>query len=242
MSALHVIAFSGGKDSTALALRLAEVEPRDFVLLCTPTGDELPDWYDHMRAVAGMVGRLEIATSGMSLNGLVEREGMIPNFRARFCTRILKIEPCREWLKLRAPATLYVGLRADEQGRAGGSYDDIPGVELRHPLREWGWGLSEVQGYLAQRGMAIPERTDCARCWGQQLGQWWRLWHDHPAIYADAEAQEARLGHTWRSPERDTWPAELSGLRERFERGEVPPRTVRQHDLFGSGACRVCSL
>jgi tRNA(Ile)-lysidine synthase TilS/MesJ len=28
----HVVALSGGKDSTALALRLAEVEPREYLL------------------------------------------------------------------------------------------------------------------------------------------------------------------------------------------------------------------
>lgn len=37
---MHVVALSGGKDSTALALRLAETEPRDYTYVCTPTGDE----------------------------------------------------------------------------------------------------------------------------------------------------------------------------------------------------------
>ena len=37
----HIIALSGGKDSTALALRLAEVEPREYEYVFTPTGDEL---------------------------------------------------------------------------------------------------------------------------------------------------------------------------------------------------------
>ena len=39
---IHVVGLSGGKDSTALALRLAETSPQDYVYLCTPTGDELP--------------------------------------------------------------------------------------------------------------------------------------------------------------------------------------------------------
>lgn len=39
----HVVALSGGKDSTALALRLKEIEPREYQYVCTPTGDELPD-------------------------------------------------------------------------------------------------------------------------------------------------------------------------------------------------------
>ena len=36
---MQVIAFSGGKDSTALALRMAEIG-EDFVLFFTPTGRE----------------------------------------------------------------------------------------------------------------------------------------------------------------------------------------------------------
>lgn len=39
---LHVVALSGGKDSTAMALRLREVEPREYTYICTPTGNELP--------------------------------------------------------------------------------------------------------------------------------------------------------------------------------------------------------
>lgn len=38
----QVVAFSGGKDSTALALRLHELGEA-FSLLFTPTGNELPD-------------------------------------------------------------------------------------------------------------------------------------------------------------------------------------------------------
>lgn len=246
--ALHVIAMSGGKDSTAMALRLRETDPTaGFTLVCTPTGDELPEWHAHMGRVQRLTGLpLAVVTSGQSLNGLVERERMIPNFRARWCTRILKIEPYRAWLARKAAThgtvVSYVGLRADEEGRAGGSYEDIPGVEMRFPLREWGWGAGDVWAYLEQRNVSVPERTDCGRCWGQQLGEWWKLWREHPEVYADAEAQEERIGHTWRSPGRDSWPAALSELRAEFEKGRVPPRTKRQMDLFRSGGCRVCSL
>ena len=47
----HIVALSGGKDSTALALHLRTIEPdTDFTYACTPTGDELPDMID-MRAL-----------------------------------------------------------------------------------------------------------------------------------------------------------------------------------------------
>jgi hypothetical protein len=244
--ARHVIAFSGGKDSTALALRLMEVEPRDYVLVCTPTGDELPEWHEHMREISARLGLpLLPVTSGMSLNGLVERESCIPNSRRRFCTRKLKIDPYRAWLRqqvaIHGEVISYVGLRADEAGRAGGAFDDIAGVSMRFPFREWGWGIDDVLSINDRAGIVIP-RGNCARCYDQRLGEWWLLWKEHPEIYADAEAQEARIGHTWRSPTRDTWPAPLAELRERFEAHHVPQRTERQLDMLSSGACRVCSL
>ena len=43
----HVVALSGGKDSTALALRLHELNPKvDYTYVCTPTGDELPEMFE----------------------------------------------------------------------------------------------------------------------------------------------------------------------------------------------------
>ena len=62
-------------------------------------------------------------------------------------------------------------------------------------------------------------RTDCSWCYDQSLPDWWELHHRYPAIYAQGEALEAEHGHTFRSPQRDTWPVSLSQLRERFEAG-----------------------
>lgn len=240
----HVIGLSGGKDSTALALRLAEVEPRDYVYLCTPTGDELPEMEQHWKALECLLGApvLRLTAKGLDLKMLCEREKMLPNWRARFCTRALKIEPCQKWIDQHGgDVVLYVGLRADEEGREGGIYDNC---EVRFPFREWGWGIDDVQAYLRQRDVVIPARTDCARCFFQTLPEWWRLWKEYPEIYQDAVDQEIAFGHTFRSPGRDTWPASLEMLRARFERGDIPRGTELQADLFGFSAnkCRVCSL
>lgn len=242
---LHVIALSGGKDSTALALRLAEAEPRDYVFVCTPTGNELPEMFAHWRKLGELLGkRLFPITHRTGLRGVVREQGMLPNFRARFCTRILKIEPYRRWLAENTPCVSYVGLRADEQHRVGGAYDDIPGVQMRFPLREWGWNKADVLGYLAKRGVEIPRRTDCAICYHQRIGEWFDLWRNHPAEWAEGEALEAEIGGTLRTPGRDTWPTSMKDLRAEFEAGRVP-RDVLQRETDPNrdvGACRVCTL
>lgn len=232
------VAFSGGKDSTALALRMAELG-EDFTLLFTPTGDELPELYLHITRVLELLGpRYPIVVpKGPRLAELMAAYNALPSWRMRWCTRQIKIEPCIAFLKQHPGSTLCVGLRADEPHREGlyGPY-----AVYRYPLREWGWGLKEVYLYLKERGVQVPKRTDCAMCYGQRLSEWYALWRDHPERYAAAETWEARTGHTFRSPQRDKWPAALAELRQRFEAGEMP-RGVAAVDA-AEQPCRVCRL
>ena len=237
----HVVALSGGKDSTAMALRLAEVEPRDYTYICTPTGDENAETFAHWRKLSAMLGKPLIpVTAHTTLDGLIRQQKMIPNHRARWCTRMLKIEPAARWLAANTPCVYYVGLRADEPEREGGDYAAVPGVEQRFPLREWGWALSDVLDYNAQRGVVIPERTDCRKCFWQKLAEWWWLWKTDLACWMEGEAIEAATGHTFRSPGRDSWPAALKDLRAMFEKGAVPKGN--QRDLFRDLQCRVCRI
>ncbi len=240
---LHVVALSGGKDSTAMALGLQEREPDvPRVYVCTPTGDELPEMFLHWRKLADLLGQPLIPIVGGTLKSICADEGALPNWRMRFCTRRLKIEPFQAFILRNLPAVSYVGLRADEgaEDREGARYAPAWDVKQRWPLREWGWGLADVLGYLERQGVEIPRRTDCARCFFQTLGEWYLLWAEHPAAYADAERQEEEFGHTFRSPGRDTWPAALSDLRREFEGGRTP-RGVGP-DAIRAATCRVCSL
>ncbi len=241
----HVVALSGGKDSTALALRLRDLHPKiDFTYICTPTGNELPEMFAHWRRLGELLGKpITPIMHTTGLIGVIRQEQAIPNFRQRFCTRILKIEPYRRWLAANTPCVSYVGLRADEEGRAGGAYDDIPGIEMRFPLREWGWNEDDVLAYLEMRGVCIPARTDCAWCYHQKIGEWWNLWAYYPDEWTAGEAIEREIGHTFRTPGRDTWPTSMADLRAEFESGRVP-RTVQEgpDGWRHVGACRVCTL
>jgi hypothetical protein len=234
MEPRHVVGLSGGKDSTAMALELMEAEPRDYEFICNETGDELPEMRAHWTKLERLLGKplRRVAYPG-GLNALIEQMGMLPNFQARWCTRILKIEPTIEYFaSLPKGSVLYVGLRADEEDREGLYGEDII---TDFPLRRWGWGLREVVAYNERRGVCIPKRTDCGRCYGQRIGEWRDLWLNHPAIYEDAAGQERKLGHTFRSDARDTWHASLDFLAMEFAAGR--PVRGRKTDT-----CRVCSL
>lgn len=235
MNIKHVVALSGGKDSTALALRLAETEPRDYEYICNSTGNELPELFDHLKRMEELLGKpIKRVGYRTDLYGLIDEVKMLPNFRARFCTRVLKIEPTIEYFEsLPAGSVLYVGLRADEEERKGLYGEDIV---VRFPMREWGWSESDVWKYLDTKGVNIPKRTDCAVCPYQRLGEWRDLWQNYPEEYARGIAAEEKYGHTFRSAGRDTWPASLKELAVEFEKGRPLRKSKRDE------TCRVCSL
>jgi PP-loop superfamily ATP-utilizing enzyme len=242
----HIVGLSGGKDSTALALELAEREPRDYEFICTPTGNESPEMEAHWRKLEGLLGKNITRLTNGTLESWMQKFKALPNGRMRWCTRLLKIVPTIEYIKANQPAVLYVGLRADEETREGIYGDE---VESRFPFREWGWGVKEVLESLERRGVTIPERTDCEWCYAQQIVEWYLLLYKRPESFEKAIDYEREYQHTFRSPSRDTWPAELEGLRQEFIRS----RRIRgsekklQLKLYQIGEdentkCRVCSL
>ncbi len=238
----HIIGLSGGKDSTAMALRLAEVEPRDYTYIFTPTGNEADDLQQHIERLECMLKMSVVRITNGTLESHMDRQNALPSHKMRWCTRVLKIEPTIAYFKSVAPAVMYVGLRADEEER-GGIYGDI--VTSDFPLRRWGWTETDVMDYLFQRGVSVPSDTGCKWCYEKRLSQWRRLYRDDPKSYAAAVEWERRTGHTFRSPSRDTQPAGLVQLGAKFSSGYIPRGDSDQMEMFDNAEfrrCRVCSL
>ncbi len=151
----HIVGLSGGKDSTAMALRLTEIEPRDYTYICTPTGNEPREMTEHWANLECLLGRpiIHLGAFGQTLESLIEAQNCLPSNLIRWCTRRLKIEPTIAYFQANAPAVLYVGLRADEEDRQG-IYGDI--VVSDFPFRRWGWTEDDVWDYLHRRGGTIP--------------------------------------------------------------------------------------
>jgi 3'-phosphoadenosine 5'-phosphosulfate sulfotransferase (PAPS reductase)/FAD synthetase len=216
----HIVALSGGKDSTAMALRLMEVEPRNYEFAITPTGRELPVMTSHWERLECLLGKRLTRVPGPTLIQSIVKNKALPNWRMRFCTRETKIEPFMAYAAAAAPAVCYVGIRADEaEDRDGTNWKGLDGVTQDLPLLRWGWGVAKVKEYLRARDVSIPARTDCDCCFFQQLAEWWRLWRDHKDRWQEIEALELWSGHTLRSDGRDSWPAGLAELRKTFEAG-----------------------
>lgn len=225
----RVVGLSGGKDSTAMALRLMEVEPDDYIFAITPTGRELPVMKAHWEKLETLLGKPLLKIPAPSLLELILKFKTLPNWRIRFCTRLVKIEPFMDYVQTIAPATTYIGIRADEvigdSAREGTNWNGIENVIQDFPLVRWGWGIERVISYLKERGVEIPKRTDCDICFFQRLIEWYEFWRDYPEQWMEGEALEHFTGFTFRSDQRDSWPASMKGLRMCFESGRVPIET-----------------
>lgn len=239
----HIIALSGGKDSTAMALRLREIYPkREFIFFCTPTGNELPEMKRHWETLENILGQKIHYIKNKTLSFWIDYFQALPNWRQRWCTRLLKIEPCLAFLKQFATKPiLYVGLRVDEEERKGIYSNE---VTTKFPLREWGWGINEVTNYLKEKNVCIPIRTDCAFCYAQRTSDWWYLWKNNHDLYLEAANLEKKLGHTFRSPNKyKKWGKNLLELKNLFETGKIPLGASNQIPLFEEiQPCRVCRL
>lgn len=127
---MDYIAFSGGIDSTALALVMPKAQP-----VFTDTGWEFDELYTHIERFEQVTGR-EVLKIKESLPAIIERKKYLPNHNARFCTELSKIKPLNKFLAGNLPATLMIGLRADEDRT--GNLTEMEGLTIRYPLQEMG--------------------------------------------------------------------------------------------------------
>lgn len=166
---LHVVSFSGGKDSTAMLLRMIEEKmPIDIILYCHIRGLEFPEMEEHIAKVEKYIGRkitvLESEkdfmyyateqtrviksekTPGFSPGEIAKGYGY-PTVKARWCTKHLKTEVMDKYLKnLKKDYELirYVGIAYDEPQRER---------DLNYPLIEWKMKEADCLEYCYERGL-----------------------------------------------------------------------------------------
>lgn len=169
----HVVSFSGGKDSTAMVLRMIELGYHiDEVLFCDTTM-EFPAMLRHVEKVKKVIEAAGIKFA--TIRGKHDFEHYLsrvdvpnrkptsehygtpgfgwPSFRIRWCTRYLKLDPMKEHLEhLQETHTViqYIGIAADEDKRMEKENNQNP--NHRHPLRDWGWTEADALAYCKKLG------------------------------------------------------------------------------------------
>lgn len=237
----HVLGLSGGRDSAALAVYMRQTRPElDIEYFFTDTGKELVEVYSFLGRLEGFLGRPIIRLNpdrGFDF-WLKEYNHFLPSAQTRWCTRQLKLEPFKRWvrpmLKVGTKVTSYVAIRSDEDHREGMATQD-PNLNILMPFREHGIDKQGVIEILEGAGLGMPEyyswrsRSGCTFCFFQQKIEWVRLRRIHPDSFEEAKGYEkTALSHgspfTWthgESLEELEQPARMAEIETDYETRKI---------------------
>lgn len=210
----HVLGLSGGRDSAALAVFMRLNHPElDIEYFFTDTGKELQETYTFLNKLEGFLGRPIVRLNPFRDFDfwLKEYNHFLPSAQTRWCTRQLKLEPFKRWirpsLKAGTKITSYVAIRADEDQREGMATQD-PNLRIVMPFRRHGIDKQGVIELLENCGLGMPDyyswrsRSGCTFCFFQQKIEWVHLRQIHPDAFEEAKNYEkTALSHgspfTW---------------------------------------------
>lgn len=229
---LYVASLSGGKDSTAMVLRLMEENrPLDLILFCD-TGLEFPQMYEHVRRLTQSISVPVVwlkEDKGFEYYFLHHRpKRKNPNLtdkagfswagpRNRWCTSVLKTRVINRYLSnLRKEHEIvqYIGIAADEPKRVR---------EFCYPLVEWGMTEKDCLEYCYERGYdwgglyELFRRVSCWCCPLQPLEELRVLRRHFPKLWEQLLEWESK---TWRNFRSDYSVEDLE-IRFRFEEERI---------------------
>lgn len=202
MAVHHVLGISGGKDSAALAVYMSINHPElDIQYYFTDTGKELPEVYDFFGRLEGFLGKpIEYLDTHRDFDYWLRAfHHYLPSPQTRWCTRVMKLEPFRAWIKPWLDAGdevySYVAIRADEEHRTA-MQERHPNLHVVLPFREDGIDKAGVIDILESSGLGLPayyewrSRSGCTFCFFQQKIEWVHLLERHPDKFYEAMAYE----------------------------------------------------
>lgn len=233
----HIVQFSGGKDSTAMLLMMLERGMQvDEIIFCD-TGKEFPQMYDHIKKVEEYIGRKVTVLKAEKSFEHYMFEHQLSNGRkgygwarmwVRWCTRILKQEITKNYLKNIGEYTEYIGIAADEPKR----HKNIRKNTV-HPLFEWGITEAEALQYCYDKGFdwdGLYEEFGRVSCWCcplQSLKACKTLYLNHPELWQELRRMDNRVEYKFRPD------YSVEQLEARFKREiENKARTI---NLFEEG-------
>lgn len=242
---LYVASLSGGKDSTAMVLRLIEEKwPLDLVLFCD-TGLEFPQMYEHVRKIEQalpvpvvwlkaekdfeyyFLRHTPKRKQGSTYEGKAGMSWAGP--KNRWCTSALKVQVINRYLaKLKENHEIvqYIGIAADEPKRVR---------EFCYPLVEWGMTEKDCLQYCYDRGYdwgglyRLFNRVSCWCCPLQGLEELRTLRREFPELWAQLLEWESR---TWRTFRKDFSVDELEIRFRLEEEWQQDGKRIRGKEFF----------
>lgn len=203
---LHIVNFSGGKDSTYMLLEMIRRGIPFDMVVNVDTGMEFPAMYDHI----AQVERFLQAERGMSITRLypprsfeelmfqavkeTAEPGDIPGYgwpaiKVRWCTGHLKVHQISHYLSgLPVQPYHYIAFAADEQHRLERKNNQE--AHKLYPLMEWGVTEAQALAGCYEAGYTwggLYEQFSHVSCWCcplQSLAELRVLEQSYPALWA----------------------------------------------------------
>lgn len=263
----HILALSGGKDSSALAIYMkGKIKNMEYVFCDTEM--ELEETYDYLVRLESYLGAKILHlkySSGYGFNEILQmKKGFLPSPQSRWCTEYLKLKPYEDYIG-DDPVISYVGIRADEPHRKG-YISTKPNVKSVFPFVENNIRQDDVTRLLEESGLGVPSyynwrsRSGCYFCFYQQKREWVGLLEKHPDLYEKAKAYEKEDPDTG---ERYTWnqgeslddlakPERIKQIKEEYQKRKSREAKAfkgdqKLKDLWGDDddenlSCNICHL
>jgi len=190
-----MVSFSGGKDSTAMLLRLIELDDSVDAIAFADTGFEFPELYDYIKKIEETIERKVKVLKpnkdfkewfyGIPEKGERHELGLQRGFPVEigYCwwTREAKITPLKRFQK--KYDNVYVGIAYDERERMSEEDNNIS-----YPLVKWKWSEQDCVNYLNEKGLLNPlyvnfNRLGCWFCPKQGIGSLYVLWKNYPDLW-----------------------------------------------------------
>lgn len=194
-SARRILGLSGGKDSAALAIYLRQRgQDEGIEYFFCDTGAELREVYEYLDRLEDYLDKpVARLSSNRDFDHHLKRfNGFLPSVQARWCTRVMKLEPLEAFVG-DDPCVSYVAIRADENRR--GYISHKPNITSVYPFIEDGLVRADVFRLLEET-VGVPEyykwrsRSGCYFCFFQRRDEWLGLAERHPALFARAKEYE----------------------------------------------------
>lgn len=204
----HVVFYSGGIASYCVAKRVVASHGADsVVLLFTDTNYEHEDLYSFLHASAGKLG-LEVTriADGRTPWEVFRDVRFLGNSRIDPCSRILKRDLARKWVKDRFPdpssVVLYLGLAADERHRLERSRRHWDPYKVESPIVDMAaFTKADMLMEVRLDGLEVPElysmgfpHNNCGGfCVKAGQGHFRHLLRQMPEKYAECERNEEEM-------------------------------------------------
>ena len=176
----EVVSFSGGKDSTAMLLRMAELNMPIDDIIYIDTGCDFPQMYEHIDKVEDYI-KMPITRlkAEHDWDYYFERYSF-PSHGVRWCQTKLKRDVKNKYLKGKK-VNEYIGIAYDEPKRI---------KDKKYPLVEWQWTEDMCLKYCYDKGFTWGglykhfDRLSCFCCPLKKVEEYRTLYKYYPDLWA----------------------------------------------------------